>query len=34
MDSLRQAPAELSIPELTLKRAAAEGLIRGASGGA
>jgi predicted nucleotidyltransferase len=29
MDSLRQAAAELSIPERTLKRAAAEGLIRG-----
>lgn len=29
MESLRQAAAELSIPERTLKRAAAEGLIRG-----
>jgi predicted nucleotidyltransferase len=29
MDSLRQAAAELSIPERTLKRAATEGLIRG-----
>jgi predicted nucleotidyltransferase len=29
MDSLRQAAAELSIPERTLKRAAAEGLVRG-----
>jgi predicted nucleotidyltransferase len=29
LDSLRQAAAELSIPERTLKRAAAEGLIRG-----
>jgi predicted nucleotidyltransferase len=29
MDSLRQAAAELSIPERTLKRAAGEGLIRG-----
>jgi predicted nucleotidyltransferase len=29
MDSLRRAAAELSIPERTLKRAAAEGLIRG-----
>ncbi|HEY5195187.1 MAG TPA: nucleotidyltransferase domain-containing protein [Solirubrobacteraceae bacterium] len=29
MDSLRQVAAELSIPERTLKRAAAEGLIRG-----
>jgi predicted nucleotidyltransferase len=29
MDSLRQVATELSIPERTLKRAAAEGLIRG-----
>jgi predicted nucleotidyltransferase len=29
MESLRQVAAELSIPERTLKRAAAEGLIRG-----
>jgi predicted nucleotidyltransferase len=29
MDSLRQVAAELSIPERTLRRAAAEGLIRG-----